>query len=264
MCSGVGAEYPGIRGCAQKCRSIMLTTSSRCSAGQNVRHLFVVSSSVSGSSSVAGPEGWIVKGVGIWMVSLVELAECTTAPDESGWPLANVGLPMLSPASMADNMLTPPAPMVWTISECVKCEMGIRILMEFGSSLVSAVVFALVPCSHISPGTPPLVSFGSVRPVGLKSMLMNVCSQLARWGLYGVVGKFPFSRLLMASRWCHQHSWCLASGQTRRLALISARSLSVWTNRGSMPYFSRKTVAHACSALVHFPCSTDVAVVKRQ
>ena len=55
-------------------------------------------------------------------------------------------------------------------------EVGILILIEFGSSLVSGVMIALLPCtscSHFSPGTPPSVSFRSTRPVGWKLTSMN-------------------------------------------------------------------------------------------
>ncbi len=50
----------------------------------------------------------------------------------------------------------------------------------------------------------------------------------------------------------------------RRLAPISAISLSVWMNLGFREYSLRKTAAHTSSAQVHFLSSKDDAVVKRQ
>ena len=81
--------------------------------------------------------------------------------------------------------------------------MGIRIFIELGPSLTGSIRYATspcMPCSQDSPGTPPLESVGSMQLEGLKVMLMNAYSSLARLVLYADVGKFPFSRFLTASR----------------------------------------------------------------
>ena len=136
------------------------------------------------------------------MVSLLSVSTAKNVPTTDAlWRLqVSINPLMLSLVSMTEFVVISVG-MVWL--ERVRCNAGIQILIEFGSSLVSGVMFALLPCSpssHISPGTLPSVSFRSTRLVGQKLTSMNACSQLACWGLYAEVGKFPLIHFLMASR----------------------------------------------------------------
>ena len=148
------------------------------------------------------------------MVSLLSVSAAENAPTtDASWRLqVSIDPLMLSLISMTEFVVISSVEtmlVVLTVGtvwlERVRCDAGIQILIEFGSSLVSGIVFALalLPCSpssHISPGTLPSVSFRSTRLVGRNLTSMNACSRLARWELYAEVGKFPLIRFLMASR----------------------------------------------------------------
>ena len=107
------------------------------------------------------------------------------------------------------------------------------------------------------------LSFRSTQPC-LKVVWMNACSWLVHWALFAEVCRLPLSHFWIASCWCHQQSWCFASGQTQWLAPISAISLSVWTKHGTMPYSLHKVAAYVSNALVCFPSFSDNVIVKRQ
>ena len=138
MPSSIGAENLGIRGCAQKCCSIMFTTASQCSRGQKVCHVVLASSP---DSSFLGDIGawplWRVERSGICILRLSGL-QSTGADVDTGVLIA------------------------WDI--------GMWILMELGLSSWNRAVFVLFTRgSHCwtSPETVPSTSVKSVWPWGL-------------------------------------------------------------------------------------------------
>lgn len=129
-----------------------------------------------------------------------------------------------------------------------------------------AVVFIALACSLLSAlaCALPSNSFGSALPFGLKLRSINRNSAHACATLYQAVESFLFViHVWTVHHKCHQQSRILVFYTTLAI-LISAMSLSTWTNLGFTPYLSFRHFAHAVSTFVCLPRSIVVAVDRRQ
>jgi len=240
MPSGLGAEYPGIKGWAQKCHSIILTMLACNSKGQKVH--------------------W-------WYLSL-PLSLCLS-PDldrvlpfvfGGGTVIVNLGVWLTT----GTFLLPPPIILMESTSGGRDCErLGNQMKSELGPWVIgmpsrSTETFDL-------PGMPPSHSFASALPVGWNPVLMNLNSPCACSMLYGVIESLAsWRRVLTALRRCHQHSWIFACDQVFRHNPISAISFSTCTNCGTTPYLSWSTVPQVVRALVLLPISVAATVESRQ
>ena len=118
--------------------------------------------------------------------------------------------------------------------------------------------------TRVVSNAPPSCSVGSAFPWGINSTLMNVNSDHARCGLYGVVDSLAFFRhSRTAFHKCHQHS-CIFTNHSSCSIPISAMFLSVCANTRITPYVSHKHFTHSFKAFFRFPISIAVAVDNRQ